>query len=379
MAKADPFLSDIERYQRNLREEVDGAALYRLLAGAEKDPHLRELYSRLAASEDRHGALWADRLRSAGVEVPNYKPSLRVKTLGWIARRFGTSVVSPMVTRMEMAATAVYDDQPEAVEANLPADERSHARLFREISRNGTGSRGDVDIARIEGRHRSGSGNALRAAVLGANDGLVSNLLLVMSVAGAAPGRDFVLLAGVGGLLAGAISMALGEWVSVRSSAEAFARQVAIEREELEANPEEEEEELVLIYQAKGLAEADARATAKRILATPQTALDTLVREELGMSESEAGNAWVAAGTSFVTFALGAVIPILPWLFLGGSTGLALSGVLSAAGLFFTGAVTTLFTGRSILFSGTRMVVFGAIGATVSFAVGSLIGAGTGI
>jgi VIT1/CCC1 family predicted Fe2+/Mn2+ transporter len=362
-----------------LREEVDGAALYRLLAGAEKDPHLRELYSRLAASEDRHGALWADRLRSAGVEVPNYKPSLRVKTLGWIARRFGTSVVSPIVTRMEMAATAVYDDQPEAVEANLPADERSHARLFREISRNGTGSRGDVDIARIEGRHRSGSGNALRAAVLGANDGLVSNLLLVMSVAGAAPGRDFVLLAGVGGLLAGAISMALGEWVSVRSSAEAFARQVAIEREELEANPEEEEEELVLIYQAKGLAEADARATAKRILATPQTALDTLVREELGMSESEAGNAWVAAGTSFVTFALGAVIPILPWLFLGGSTGLALSGVLSAAGLFFTGAVTTLFTGRSVLFSGTRMVVFGAIGATVSFAVGSLIGAGTGI
>ena len=187
-----------------------------------------------------------------------------------------------------------------------------------------------------------------------------------MSVAGAAPGRDFVLLAGVGGLLAGAISMALGEWVSVRSSAEAFARQVAIEREELEANPEEEEEELVLIYQAKGLAEADARATAKRILATPQTALDTLVREELGMSESEAGNAWVAAGTSFVTFALGAVIPILPWLFLGGSTGLALSGVLSAAGLFFTGAVTTLFTGRSILFSGTRMVVFGAIGAASS-------------
>ncbi len=377
MSKTDQIADDIQRYRRNLRDEVDGAALYRLLADAERDPHLKEVYSRLALSEDRHMALWADRLRAAGAEVPHYKPSLRVKTLGWIARRFGTSVVSPIVTRMEMSATAVYDNQPEAVAANLPADERSHARLFREISRNG--KQGDVDIARIEGRHRSGSGNALRAAVLGANDGLVSNLLLVMGVAGAAPGRDFVLLAGVGGLLAGAISMALGEWVSVRSSAEAFERQVAIEREELEANPEEEEEELVLIYQAKGLSETDARVTAKRILATPQTALDTLVREELGMSESEAGNAWVAAGTSFVTFAFGAVVPILPWLFVGGNVGLALSGVLSAAGLFFTGAVTTLFTGRSVLFSGTRMVLFGALGAVVSFAVGGLIGAGTGI
>lgn len=377
MSNADQIADDIQRYRRNLRDEVDGAALYRLLADAERDPHLKEVYSRLALSEDRHMALWADRLRAAGAEVPHYKPSLRVKTLGWIARRFGTSVVSPIVTRMEMSATAVYDNQPEAVAANLPADERSHARLFREISRNG--KQGDVDIARIEGRHRSGSGNALRAAVLGANDGLVSNLLLVMGVAAAAPGRDFVLLAGVGGLLAGAISMALGEWISVRSSAEAFERQVAIEREELEANPEEEEEELVLIYQAKGLSETDARVTAKRILATPQTALDTLVREELGMSASEAGNAWVAAGTSFVTFAFGAVVPILPWLFVGGNVGLALSGVLSAAGLFFTGAVTTLFTGRSVLFSGTRMVLFGTLGAVVSFAVGGLIGAGTGI
>jgi VIT1/CCC1 family predicted Fe2+/Mn2+ transporter len=279
---------------------------------------------------------------------------------------------------MEMSATTMYDNQPEAIEANLPADERSHARLFREISRSGPG-RLDVDIARVEGRHSATSGNALRAAVLGANDGLVSNLLLVMGVAGAAPGRSFVLLAGVGGLLAGAISMALGEWISVRSSAEAFTRQVEIEREELEENPEEEAEELFLIYRAKGLNEEEARRMADRIIGNHDVALDTLTREELGMSESEAGNAWVAGGTSFATFAAGAVLPIIPWLFIGGSAGIAVSAVLSAVGLFITGAVTTLFTGRSILFSGSRMVLFGAAGAVLSFVVGGLIGAGTGV
>lgn len=378
MTNGEASEADLKRYRRNLQDEVDGSALYRLLAEAEKDPHLREVYTRLAASEARHQALWVDRLRAAGAEVPDYKPSFRVKTLGWLARRFGTATVSPIVTRMEMAATTMYDSQPEAIAANLPADERSHARLFREIGRSGTGGL-DVDIARVEGRHRAASGNALRAAVLGANDGLVSNLLLVMGVAGAAPGRDFVLLAGLGGLLAGAISMALGEWISVRSSAEAFSRQVAIEREELEANPEEEEEELFLIYRAKGLNEADARAMAAKIISNHEIALDTLTREELGMSESEVGNAWVAGGTSFLTFAAGAILPIVPWLFVGGASGIVASAILSALGLFLTGAITTLFTGRSVLFSGARMVLFGAVGAAFSFAVGGLIGAGTGI
>lgn len=369
--------ADIKRYRENYKDEVDGAALYRYLADAEKDPHLSEVYRRLALSEDRHLALWEARLVAAGAPLPANKPSRRVKFLGWLARRFGTTVVSPIVTRMEMAATTMYDNQPEAVVEHLPRDERSHARLFREIGRDSR--RGVVDVARLEGRHRSASGNALRAAVLGANDGLVSNFLLVMGVAGADPGRDFVLLAGIGGLLAGSISMALGEWVSVRSSAEAFERQVEIEREELELMPEEELEELVLIYQAKGLSEPDARATATRILSDPAAALDTLVREELGMSEGEAGNAWVAAATSFVTFSIGAVIPLLAWLLVGGNVALIASGLLSAGGLFLTGAVTTLFTGRGVLFSGGRMMVFGLAGAVLSYGIGVLIGAGTGI
>jgi VIT1/CCC1 family predicted Fe2+/Mn2+ transporter len=372
--------ADIKRYRENLKEEVDGAALYRLLADAESDPHLKELFVKLAVSEDRHLALWRKKLEEAGAPVPAFKPSLRVKTLGWLARRFGTPTVTPIVTRMEMAATAMYDDQPEAVEHNLPAEERSHARLFREIGRTGAG-RGEsaADIARIEGRHRGASGNALRAAVLGANDGLVSNLGLVMGIAGADPGRDVVLLGGIAGLLAGSLSMALGEWISVRSSEESFNKQLAIEKEELELMPEEEEEELTLIYQAKGLTETQARAAAKQILSNPQAALDTLAREELGMSREEVGNPWVAAVTSFVMFTVGAILPVVPWLFVGGATGITASVASSGLGLFLVGATTTLFTGRSIAFSGARMLVFGLTAAAVTFGVGRVIGASTGI
>ncbi len=370
---------DIKRFRENLKDEVDGAALYRLLAEAESDQHLREVYTRLAVSEDRHLALWEGKLREAGAEVPKFRVSTRVKALGWLARRFGTQVVSPIVTRMEQAATTMYDAQPEAIEHNLPRDERSHARLFREISRRPGEAGNGVDIAPLEGRHRSASGNALRAAVLGVNDGLVSNLSLVMGVAGASPGQDVVLLAGVAGLLAGSFSMALGEWVSVRSSIESFQRQMAIEAEELELMPEEELEELTLIYQAKGLSEEDARATANRILANPATALDTLVREELGISEGEAGNAGVAAFTSFLMFTLGAAIPVIPWLFVGGGAGVAASGIASAAALFSVGAVTTLFTGRGVLMSGGRMLVLGLGAAAATFGIGRVVGGTTGI
>lgn len=370
---------DIRRFRANLREEVDGAALYRELAKAEDDPHLRQLYERLAETELRHGAIWERRLREAGVEVPSYRPSFRVKVLGWIARRFGNEVVAPVVTRMENAATTMYDSQPEAVEHGLPADERSHARIFREISRNRRTDRAfSVDIARIEGRHSMGAGNTLRAAVLGANDGLVSNLSLVMGVAGAAPGRDIVLLGGLAGLLAGAFSMALGEWVSVQSSRESFERQLAIERDELEEIPEEEEAELALIYQAKGLTADEARTTARRIMSDRKTALETLAREELGMTADEVGSPWTAAVTSFVLFAIGAVLPVLPWFFVGGSIAVALSAVAAGGGLFLMGAVTTLFTGRSVLFSGTRMLVMGLAAAAITFGIGRVIGVSTG-
>src|SRR5207253_120995 len=164
--------------------------------------------------------------------------------------------------------------------AGLPADERSHGRVSRTIvATSRQGMRGEV-VARLEGRHRAAGGNALRAAVLGVNDGLVSNLSLIMGVAGAALNQTTILLTGLAGLLAGAISMALGEWLSVQSSRELYQRQIAIEREELETVPEEEQEELALIYQAKGIPTQRARELAAGLIADPHTALDTLAREE---------------------------------------------------------------------------------------------------
>lgn len=370
--------SDIRRFRANYQDEVDGAELYRLLAAAESDPHLKDLYERLGVTEQRHLALWEKKLVEAGARVPKYRPSFRTRLIGFLARRFGTRAVAPIISRMESTVTGMYDTQPEAVEANLPADERQHARVFRELSKTDEPVTG-AGIARAEGRHGNATGNALRASVLGVNDGLVSTLSLVMGVAGADPGRDVVLLSGIAGLLAGSFAMALGEWISVRSSVEMYEKQVSIEREELSANPEEEEEELALIYQAKGLSEPDARATAKRIVGNPETALDTLVREELGMSEEEAGNPWVASGSSFAMFSLGAILPVVPWFFIGGIWAVVLSAAAAGAGLFSSGAITTLFTGRSVLFSGSRMLAFGLVAAALTFAVGRLIGASAGI
>lgn len=372
---ASPTPADLRRYRNNLQEEVDGERLYLLLADAEDDPSLKEVFQRLAGSEKRHIDLWREKLAEAGAEIPDSRPGMQVRILGWLARRFGTGFVTPIVERMELNAVTMYDDQPEAIEEGLPGSERSHARLFQELGRQPGQS---VDVARIEGRHRSASGNALRAAVLGANDGLVSNLSLVMGVAGAVPGREYVALAGIAGLLAGAISMALGEWISVLSGREAFNRQVEIERDELEMNPEEEHAELVLIYQAKGLSEDAARITAGRVFENRDTALDTLVREELGMSEDTAASPSVAAITSFLLFAVGALLPAFPWFFADGGLAIGLSLGLGAVGLFVLGSAVTLWTGRSALYSGGRQLALGLAAAGVTYGIGSALGVAIG-
>jgi VIT1/CCC1 family predicted Fe2+/Mn2+ transporter len=285
-------------------------------------------------------------------------------------------LVLPTLDGMEQADRASYDDQPEAAGTRLAADEHSHARLLRTISRDVGGGMEGSALARLEGRHRAASsGNALRAAVLGANDGLLSNFSLVMGVAGAALATSDILITGLAGLLAGAGSMAMGEWISVQSSRELYTRQIAVEREELEAIPEEEEEELALIYQAKGLAEAPARQLAARLMADQETALATLAREELGIDPQElGGSAWEAAATSFVLFALGAIIPVIPFLLLTGQAAVIAAALASAAGLFGIGAAITLLTGRSVLMSGMRQVLVGVAAAALTYGIGTLIG-----
>jgi VIT1/CCC1 family predicted Fe2+/Mn2+ transporter len=253
----------------------------------------------------------------------------------------------------------------------MPGEERSHARLLRTISGGLEGSA----VAQLEGRHRATSGNALRAAVLGANDGLLSNFSLVMGVAGAQLAGQAILITGLAGLLAGAGSMAMGEWISVQSSRELYTRQIRVEAGEIEEVPDEEEEELALIYQAKGLPEAQARAMAARIMSDPATALDTLSREELGIDPQElGGSAYEAAITSFVLFAIGAIVPVAPFIFLSGWLAVVTSAVLSALALFGIGAAITLMTGRSVLFSGTRQVVIGIAAAALTYGLGTLLG-----
>lgn len=371
--------ADIKRYRENLRGEVEGVALYEALAEAERDERLSELYRRFAQVEDKHADFWRQRLRDAGAAVPDYRPGFRVRLLSWIARRFGVGIVLPAVRALEMTAVDDYRGQPEAESAGMPAAERSHARVFQQISR----STDQVDaagrIAEIEGRHRVGGGNALRAAVLGANDGVVSNMSLVMGVAGADPSRDIVMLAGISGLLAGSLSMAMGEWVSVQSSRELAERQLAIEAEELEHVPEEEKEELALIYEAKGATPEQARAMAERIIADRATALETLGREELGIDVREIGSAWVAAGTSFALFAGAAIVPVFPFFFFGGAGAVVTSLALAAGALWLLGAGTTLFTGRGAFYSGARQTGIGLAAAGVTFVIGRIVGASIGL
>jgi VIT1/CCC1 family predicted Fe2+/Mn2+ transporter len=364
---------DIRRYRANLLDELNSAALYRALAANEKNEELSEVYRRLADTEQDHADSWAKRLKELGVKIPSFRPSWRTRILAMLARRFGVDTVLPTLATIERNATTGYDSQAEA--SDLAPVERSHARLLSRIDESVRVGRGGAAVAQIEGRHRTAGGNALRAAVLGASDGLLSNFNLVMGVAGAALSGTTILLTGLAGLLAGAISMALGEWISVQSSRELYLEQIEREREEIAADPEEELEELVLIYRARGLAEAEARALAARLMGNPDTALEALVRDELGIDPDElGGSAWEAAITSFLLFAAGAILPVIPYFFLSGTTALIVSAGLSTVGLFCIGAAITLFTGRPVLYSGVRQVLFGLVAAGLTFSIGKLIG-----
>jgi VIT1/CCC1 family predicted Fe2+/Mn2+ transporter len=372
MAEDDPS----RRYAANLQGEVDSAALYRTLAQTEKNPELAQVYARLGAVEEAHAEFWKRKIGAIGLRLPRSRPSFRTRTLAWLARRFGPAFVLPTINTLEQIDSGTYDTQPEAVAGGLPAAERSHARIIKALAAPLPAAFSGSTIARLEGRHRALGGNALRAAVLGANDGLCSNLSLVMGVAGADLAGHAILVTGLAGLLAGACSMALGEWLSVSTTRESYQRQIKTEADELAQVPEEEQEELTLIYQAKGLPEDQAKALAQRLIANKETALDTLVREELGIDPEElGGSAWSAAGTSFLLFAAGAIFPVAPYFTLAGLPAVIASLAASGMALFLIGAGTTLFTGLSVWFSGMRQLLIGFAAAGVTYGVGKLIGA----
>jgi VIT1/CCC1 family predicted Fe2+/Mn2+ transporter/rubrerythrin len=402
---------DLDQSLANLKLERDAIVLYDALARIEKDPRRAEAFRTIAGNERRHADVWAGKLREMGASVPEPGvASLRVRTIIVLARLLGTHAVRDMVQALEGSEEEIYTAQTTPEVDAIAADERMHARIWDELSTTATSARagrprltgrrsaadaiattqvdhaavaseaeGPESITAAERWHRASRSGTLRAVIFGVSDGLVSNLSLVMGVAGASSGEgSFVLLAGIAGLLAGAFSMAAGEYISMQSQRELFERQIALERAEVEAMPAEEEAELAAVYRAKGFTAGEAATIAHRMFQDPEHALDTLVREELGLDPDELGSAVGAAGGSFVAFAIGAVIPVLPYLVATGMTAFIAASVLSLVALFAVGAGVSLLTGRSTLFSGGRQVLIGAAAATVTYLVGTVIGVAVG-
>lgn len=364
--------AQLEKFRELWSDELAGAALYRVLAD-HADEHRRPIFLSLAEAEERHAAHWAALMREQGVTQPRRpRKPFRVRALGFLARIFGTEAILPIVLRAEAADADKYRGVAEAPAA-MAAQEMVHGRVVAAMRGGGTaGGR----IAASEGRHRTGVGGALRAGVFGVNDGLVSNFSLIMGVAGGTANKSIVLLAGVAGLVAGSFSMAAGEWVSVRSQRELYENELRIEREELTAFPEEEREELELIYQAKGVDPAEARALVANIMERPDVALDTLAREELGLDPGRLASPWVAAFASFASFGAGALLPVIPFFFGGGTAAVIVAVALSVVTLYGVGAAISVFTGRHAGRSGLRMMVIGALVASATFVIGKAVGVG---
>jgi VIT1/CCC1 family predicted Fe2+/Mn2+ transporter len=366
---------DIERYRTNLRDELNGAALYAALAAAEADPLRKDLFLQLSQAESNHAKLWRDKLADAGLKDEHFVPGFRTRLLAKLARRFGPGFVLPGIAAAEVADRNKYAGQRDA--QAISSEERGHAAVVQAVANSGSGmATAGADIARAEPWHRAASsGNDLRAAVLGANDGLVSNFCLVMGVAGAGAANHTVLITGLAGLVAGACSMALGEWLSVANARELAQSQIAKEAEELEQTPAAEQHELALILQAKGLPKEDAQHAAAQIMLDKRGALDTLVREELGIDPAElGGNPWSAAATSFALFCAGAIFPVLPFFWMRGPWAIGASALASGAVLCGVGMLTSLFNGRGPWYSAFRQLIFGCLAAGVTYGVGVALG-----
>ena len=344
-------MSDSENSLGGWREEMRSAYLYRVMGEAESGTPRAELFRGLAVEAENQARIW---VHQAGATPPEYAPDLRVRMVAALVLRYGPRPLRAVLVAMKVRGLSVY----------------SHAAPGHPVP---------TTLEDVGKRHRgvSGGGN-LRAAVFGVNDGLVSNASLILGVAGASANNSIILLSGVAGLLAGAFSMAAGEYVSVRSQREMFEHQIGLEREELAHYPEEEAEELALIYAARGLARDDALKLAKTIIADPAQALDTLAREELGLNPDELGSPWGVAMFSFLSFAAGALMPLLPFLGLAGDRALPVSIGITALALFAVGAAISLFTGRSALRDGLRMLAIGAGAGALTYVIGKLLGVGLG-
>ncbi len=382
--------SDPRRFLTYLEAERNASLLYRALAET-TDGERREALLELADIEDDHAAHWIAKCEEYGVAVPPLPTALAPDDVQLVTRAWslGLTSILDVLEETEGANAGMYDDEPEAG-ATMSADERRHAEMFRALKDGhvvpvlpeGTFPHRTLKQGDGEPWHRADKSGSIRAAIFGVSDGLVSNTALVMGFAGAsiagAIDNSTVLFAGLAGLLAGAFSMAAGEYVSMASQRDLFKREIALEASELKEKPEEEQREIELIYRAKGVPRDEAAQLARRLMADPDTALDTLVREELGLDPGELGSAWKAATFSFVSFAIGASVVVIPYALLSGIPALVTAIVLAVMGLVVVGGLVGRFSGRGVLFSAGRQLLWGVGAAGVTYVVGSIVGVNVG-
>jgi VIT1/CCC1 family predicted Fe2+/Mn2+ transporter len=343
-------MNKLESALEGWHEEKRSAYLYRAVAQAEAGTPRQALFEELAGAAEQQSAIWAEVIRGEGGKIPaSFRPDLRARLVSGLTRHFQPRTLRPILSAMKVRGMSLYTSPPP--------------------------HRMPLNVDEIGRRHQSsGAGNTLRAAVFGVNDGLVSNAALILGVAGATADSGVILLTGSAGLLAGALSMAAGEYISVRSQREMYEYQIGLEREELEQYPAEEAAELALIYAAKGVPKEEAETLAHRLLQDPERALDTLAREELGLNPDELGSPAKAAAASFGAFAAGALIPLFPFAVAAMQQPLAASIALTGLALFGVGAVLSLFTGRQAAFGGLRMLAIGSLAGTTTYFIGRALG-----
>ncbi len=340
-------------YQENWNEEKQSAVLYRLVAAKEHDEEKSKMFIALARAAEEQACIWEKKIRVEGGTVPGEnKLTIRTRIVSWLIKVLGPRAIRPVLAAMKVRGLSVYS-----------------AGML------GEGHAMPTSVEEVGHRHAGfGGGGNLRAAVFGISDGLVSNASLVMGVAGATHNPKMILMTGIAGMVAGAASMAAGEYVSVRSQRELYEYQIRLEREELEQYPEEEAEELALIYNARGVEMGRARRVATDLLKDPEHALDTLAREELGLNPDDLGSPVSAASFSFFSFSLGAVIPLLPFLYGSAAYPVVYTALVTLISLYGVGALLSLFTGRSAAKSGVRMMLIGGSAGIVTYAIGTALG-----
>ena len=359
----------LQTWKHHLKDEADAAFLYDALAAAEPDRHRRDVYQRLAAVERRHVGLWLGMFERHGLEVPTPPPSFRARLLVRLARRFGTSLLTSMLLREEGQEVRGY---LRLHRESSPGPERDVARTLAKESAEHARALGGLTGGSIEPWHRTESGGFLRNVVYGFNDGLTANFGLVAGVIGANVSAGIVLIAGVAGMIADALSMGSSGYLAAKSEREVYENELDKERDEIRLMPEVETEELALIYEAKGMSRGEAERLAAEVMRDPERALAEKSREELGIVEAHTTplrEGWIT-GTAT---AVGAFIPVVPFIFLQGAAAIWTSFAISMLAHFGVGAMRTVFTGRGLFRSGFDMFVVGVGVAGVAYVVGDLI------